>query len=109
MLACNHTSCSIYQVKPRMIYVYEAPAPESVILRWSSWTSSHATGTGIYTEYIQGRGTSRVHIKVAAYDVTRGHFSRLKLTFQGSYHHTVTFEPGKDQSGSPAWAPVPGD
>jgi hypothetical protein len=104
MLACTHTSCSVYQVRPRDIPV-DVPPGEEVTLSWSSWRSTKATGAGTWTEYIQGLGTTRGHIRVVAYDIKHGHFTVLRITFTGSHPHTLVLVP-RAENGSPAWVLV---
>ena len=78
---CEH-SCSkvvgVYKVRPHTVILAEA-AGGNLVVDWSSWTKSAATGSGTTTA--EGMGTTTtLQVSVRAWRVRHGRFTRLSIT-----------------------------
>ena len=72
----------IYEVRPREVVLAEAFGGD-LVLKWSSWTSSAAIGSGTSTSQSTG-GSEKLRVSVRASLVKSGTFTRLTLTATGS-------------------------
>ena len=78
---CEH-SCAkvvgVYKVRPHTVILAEA-AGGDLVVDWSSWTKSAATGSGTTTASGMGT-TTTLQVSVRAWRVKRGTFTRLSIT-----------------------------
>jgi hypothetical protein len=79
---CEGSSCSkvvgVYKVRPHTVVLAEA-AGGTLVVSWSSWTRSDATGSG--TTSASGMGiTTTLQVNVRAWRVRSGRFTRLTIT-----------------------------
>ncbi len=92
----------IYEVRPHDVTLAEAYGGKLVIT-WSSWTSSAASGSGTATSQGMG-GSQTIKVRVRASRVEHGTFTRLTLTTTGSNGkadvETLRLE---SSGGSPGW------
>jgi hypothetical protein len=85
-LRCEGRSCSkvlaVYKVRPHTVVLAEAYGG-TLLVSWSSWAQSVATGSGTTTS--SGMGiTTTSQVNVRAWRVRSGRFTRLTITGRGA-------------------------
>ena len=78
LLATFGATPAVYRVRPRVVELDQAEGGE-LMLHWSSWTSTEATGSGTGESFVAS-AINRYRAVVHASDPRHGRFTVLELT-----------------------------
>lgn len=87
----NPSFTPVFSVRPRHIGVLNTQQGGELMLKWSRWTASSATGSGTALPGIAvapGQPQPTYWVAVKAYRVVDGHFTRMTITTDLSSAHT---------------------